>query len=351
MPPRDPLCARAGDRRAGDMADAGRKAAVLPDASPVSAGAEIVLPKRWRPWQRRKNTAIYYGVRGLVVIGRILPYFLLRWIGTTLGVIGYVVAVRERRRAVAQLRQAIPEIADPGRVIFRMFLHFGHAAASCLKRERFIRPGSPHVDFPESSRQILRDVLARGKGCLFISPHIGNWELLAQASTVYGFPCSTVGKETFDPRLTRMIADFRETSGLGCIWRNDRDVLRKIITVFKAGQIVGALIDQDTRVQAVYVPFFGRPASTPVTLQYLTCRYGAGVVFGHALRAGDRYRIHFEEVPVPRTGDLDRDAFELTADLTRRTERIIREHPEQWVWMHRRWKTRPPPEPDPATKG
>jgi KDO2-lipid IV(A) lauroyltransferase len=317
----------------------------------MSARAEMALPARWRPWQRRKNTAIYYGIRGLVAIARLTPYFLIRWIGLSLGLIGYAVAGRDRRRAVAQLKQAMPEIADPGRVIFRMFLHFGQTAASCLKRERFIRPGSPHVDFPESARQVLRGVLSRGKGCIFVSPHIGNWEILAQASTVYGFPCSTVGKETYDPRLTQMIADFRETAGLSCIWRGDRDVLRKIITVFKAGQIVGALIDQDTNVQAVFVPFFGRPASTPVTLPYLTCRYGAGAVFGHALWTGHGYRIHFEEVPVPKSGDFDRDAYELTADLTRRAEAIIRQHPEQWVWLHRRWKTQPAPEPVREAKG
>ena len=307
----------------------------------------IELPSWWTPWQRRKNTLIFHAARFAMALARAMPFFVLAALGAFGGAVGFVFSVRDRRRALRQIRAAMPELKHPAWTVLRMFVHLGRTGAEFAKIDRYLTPSSRHVVFDEATRRALDDARAEGKGILCITPHLGNWELYAQVAAARGYPCATVAKKTYDPRLTQLIHAFRTRGGLVVHYRGDVDILATLQARFDEGGFLGRLIDQDTRVASVFVPFFGRPASTPIVPAWIAVLRGAPVLFGAAVREGGRYRVFFERVPMPEapagaeyfTGLAQATA--LTAELTRRTEALIRRHPEQWVWLHDRWKRQP----------
>jgi KDO2-lipid IV(A) lauroyltransferase len=220
-----------------------------------------------------------------------------------------------------------------------MFEHLGRAAfeLACI-RQIDARFGEV-VEWPAADRAVLDAALARGKGVVFISAHLGNWELLARRVSHAGYPCHTIAKETTDPRLTRLIESFRSSAKLQSIWRGREGAARAMLRVLKGNGILGLLIDQDTDVQSLWVEFFGHPAKTPRAAADLALRMGSAVVLGFCTRVahGPRYRLSMVEVPAEGL-----DARALTAKLTLLIEAKIREAPEQWVWMHQRWKSAAP---------
>jgi KDO2-lipid IV(A) lauroyltransferase len=173
---------------------------------------------------------------------------------------------------------------------------------------------------------------------VFVSGHVGSWELLARTVSLAGYPCQTIAKETSDPRLTRLVEKFRESSKLKSIWRGKDGAAKAMLRALKQGEILGLLIDQDTDVQSLWVPFFGRPAKTPRAAADLALRTGAKVVLGFCQRQGDRYRLSMREVSAEGL-EGEAGARVLTERLTAGIEAAIRSAPEQWVWMHRRWKS------------
>ncbi len=194
------------------------------------------------------------------------------------------------------------------------------------------------VEWPAEDRAVLDAALKRGHGVVFVSGHFGSWELLARRVAHAGYPCHTIAKETSDPRTTALVERFRASAKLHSIWRGRDGAAKQMLRVLRAGAILGLLIDQDTDVQSVWVDFFGHRAKTPRAAADLALRTQAAVVLGFCERTGPcRYRLSMQEVNP--AGD---DPTALTAELTKRIEAKIRSAPEQWVWMHQRWKT---PEP------
>ena len=287
------------------------------------------LPHWWGPRQRAKNTLIYYCVLAAIAFARFLPLFILRATGGALTLLGFLLPLRERRRAVRQLREA--GFAHPWRITFHLYLHFGRLGADWVKLDSVV----PSVEFPDEAKQVLRDALAEGRGVLAVTPHLGNWELLAQASAFHGFRCTTIAKPLYDPRLTAIVSDFRERAGVTTLWRGQGPLTERLSQVMRDGKVLGVLIDQDTKVASLFIPFFHKLASTPIVPQSLALKQNAPVVFGYcALRHG-RYYIHYERLPAHTNVEA------LTRDLNARTETAIRKHPEQWVWIHDRWKRQP----------
>jgi len=224
----------------------------------------------------------------------------------------------------------------------RCFAHLGRCAfeLACI-RQMDPRIGE-WVEWTEDERRLLDGALARGRGVVFVSGHVGNWELLARRVGLGGLPASTIAKESTDWRLTRIVERFRTQGCVESIWRGQPGAVKRMLRVLKSGGIRGLLIDQDTAVQSVYVPFFGRPASTPRAAADLALRTGAAVVVGFCQRKEDgRYRLSMKEISPLQTGDANNDAVALTRAMTAEIEGAIRRTPEQWVWMHSRWKTQP----------
>jgi KDO2-lipid IV(A) lauroyltransferase len=196
------------------------------------------------------------------------------------------------------------------------------------------------VELSADDEELLRREQGRGKGVVLVTGHIGSWELFARRIAALGFPCGTVAKEAQDPRLTALLERARTHSGMRVFWRSDPMSARQIVRFLHEGGILGFLIDQDTRVAGSFVPFFGRPAFTPRAAGDLAARLGAPMLFGCAHRvASGVHRIVVRRIEVERSGDRERDSLALTAAATREIEDEIRKRPDEWVWMHPRWRT------------
>jgi Kdo2-lipid IVA lauroyltransferase/acyltransferase len=185
------------------------------------------------------------------------------------------------------------------------------------------------------------NALRAGRGVLIATGHLGNWELSAFAHAWLTGPMNLVVRPLDNPWIDRLIHRRRELSGNRSI--SKREIARPILKALAANQAVGILIDHNwTADTGVFVDFFGLPACTDAGFAKLAARSGASVIPGFALWSEKerRYVLRFY-APIPITGDAVRD----TAALQAAFERIVLAHPAEWLWIHRRWKTRPPGEP------
>jgi len=187
----------------------------------------------------------------------------------------------------------------------------------------------------------LKAALAEGRGVLYLTAHYGNWELLGAAHVLTGVPLSVVARPLDNPFLEARLAEARRRLQMGLIPK--RDALPRVRQALARGECVGVLLDQDAGPRGVFVPFFGHLASTSRALAVLAARTGAPVVPAFIRRLPDGEHLVSLEPPLPleRTGDHGRDLRLNTARYTAAVERQVRACPEQWFWVHRRWKTRP----------
>jgi KDO2-lipid IV(A) lauroyltransferase len=286
----------------------------------------------------------YALLRAAMAVLGLLPIGLASWFGRTLGVMAYHLLRGERAKALRSLEQAFPEFDKAQRraIARGSFGHLGAAACELACTRTLERSLSRYVEFPPEAQDTLRAVLARGKGLVFSTGHVGNWEMLARA---VGQLCEVyaVGRETSDPRSTRWVEELRARANVRTVWRGQPGAARELLRTLRAGKLLALLIDQDTRAQSVFVPFFGRLAATPRAAAELTLRTGAALIAGYCQRVGEgpRYRVTLREVVPVISEDASADVLGLTAELTRDIEAAIRRHPEQWVWMHQRWRTQP----------
>ena len=247
-----------------------------------------------------------------------------------------------RRTAMANLERAYPEWTPAQRKavadgVFRSIARLLVAFARFPSIDRsnvseWIRyEGREH--FEEAKRQ--------GRGVLFATAHLGNWELSAFAHGLMAEPMNVVVRPLDNPLIDRLVEHRRTLSGNRIIEK--KEAARAILKALDRNEAVGILIDQNSSLdQGVFVDFFGIPACASVGLARLAAHSGALVIPGFALwsEKENKYVLRFH-APIEMRGDAARDTARLQAML----EGVIREHPSQWLWIHRRWKTRPPGEP------
>ena len=288
-------------------------------------------------------------LRGLIRLFSLLPLRVGLAIGTAAGRIAWIVARRTRADMLASLEVAFPEKAPAEReaIARASLVHLAWLAAEVVTIRSYDRKLEDYVSFAPGAEERLRAALSKGRGVVYASGHVGNWELMARRIGRAGIPSATIAKETGDPKMTAVLERLRNEGGFETLWREDPATARAMIRCFKQNKALGILIDQDTRVQGVFVPFFGRPAFTPRAAGDLAVRFKAPVVVGYARRRGPRPGDGHEVcvVDIPWDEDApDRDALavKVTADCTAALEAAIRANPPEWVWMHRRWKRQPP---------
>jgi KDO2-lipid IV(A) lauroyltransferase len=151
-----------------------------------------------------------------------------------------------------------------------------------------------------------------------------------------GIPLTTIGREARNPTAQALLRAIREGYGIETIWRSDRSGLKRLLSCLKERRVVAALIDQDTRVESISVPFFGRSAKTPVSLITMGRKMNARFVTAFLFREGlTKYHVYVEELCE------DSSDLEVLTSYNRRLEQYIRRYPSQWVWFHKRWRTKP----------
>lgn len=293
--------------------------------------------------KRIKNWLIFVAVVTVMGLLRCLSLSFSLRIGRWLGRCAFRISKRDREVTLSSLHLAFVDKlpAELKRLGVSVFEHLGMAATECVNIRK-IRDLSGFMNLTPESRSVLEDTLAQGKGVVFVTAHCGNWELMARALAELGYPINTIGKKSYDPRFTRMMELFRKEAGVRTIWRGQAGVMKDMRDVLRRGEIMGLLIDQDTRVPGVFVPFFGKQAFTSTAPAYLARRAQAPIVCGFNHRCQSvGYRIEIEPFELSTDSDQETAILQDTARLSARIEQHIRENPAEWVWMHRRWKTRP----------
>jgi len=194
-------------------------------------------------------------------------------------------------------------------------------------------------------REKLDDSLRKGCGVVLFASHFGNWELMAAAGARIGYKISAVARPIDDPDVDKIVREIRESSGMQIIPR--RVSALGIVRKLKRNEMVGILGDQNTRIQNVFVDFFGIKAATTPGPAMLALRTGAVLLPLFMVREGQGKHSLIVEDPIEivRSGDLDADVLATTQKCADILEEYIRNYPSQWFWVHRRWKTRPPGEP------
>ena len=291
---------------------------------------------------------VEFGLVWLFVHGlRLLPRRLARAVGAAIGALGYYALGRLRRVGIRNLELAFPEVSDAEReaVLRRDYRNLGWLLAEFCQMPRYT---------PESASRFIRyeglenytQARDRGKGVLVLTGHLGAWELSSFYHSLMGRPMGMVIRRLDNPLVDAFVNRIRCLHGNRVIHKDD--FARGLIASMRAGETVGILMDTNmTPPQGVFVPFFGIQACAASGMARVAAKTGAAVVPGFLLweESEGRYVLHFgNELEVVKTGDSEKDALVNTAAFTAAIEGYIRRYPDQWLWMHRRWKTRPPGE-------
>lgn len=249
-----------------------------------------------------------------------------------------------RKTAEFNLRLAFPEWTDKRRrdVMRKMIRNLGWMAAEFARFPKYTSENIEQTVVLDGQENFLAGK-NRGKGVLFLTGHIGAWELSSFAHGLYGFPLRYMARPLDNKPLDAMVNHYRGLSGNEPIFKNES--ARVMLRVLKEAGTVGILADQNTMPgEGVFVDFFGTAACTTTGIARVALHTDAAVVPGYAYwdEGMRKYRLRFEPpVELVCTGDTEHDVVVNTQKFAKVIEEIVRKHPEQWVWIHARWKTRP----------
>jgi KDO2-lipid IV(A) lauroyltransferase len=296
-----------------------------------------------------KEWCEYAAVWAILKMLGALPRDLARGVAAAVATALHLMLPKLRRTADFNLRLAFPEWDDARRrdVIRGMVRNLGWMAAEFARFPKYTRENIEEVLILDGHENFINGQ-RRGKGVLYLTGHIGAWELSSFAHALYGFPLHYMARPLDNSRVDTLVNQYRCLSGNKAIFKNES--ARALLKILKDAGTVGILADQNTMPdEGVFVDFFGKSACTTTGIARVALHTDAAVVPGYAYwDAGiGKYRLRFEPaVELVRTGNTERDIFVNTQRFAKVIEEIIRKYPEQWVWVHARWKVRPKGEPE-----
>jgi len=277
----------------------------------------------------------------------ILPRPLARAMGFGLAWVVYLLHARLRQVGMRNLALVFPEKSESerARILRGEFASLGRQLAEVCKFPAYTLENVEQVVVYDGLENYER-AYARGKGVLFLTAHFGGWELSAFTHSLHGHWMHVVVRAMDNVYLDRLIRKYRTMHGNQIVEKDD--FVRGLLAAMKAGEVVGILMDTNmTPPQGIFVDFFGIPACTASGLARIALRTDAAVVPTFTIwdQQLGKYRLRFDPaVELARTGELESDIHANTQKFTSMIEDYVRKYPEQWLWVHRRWKTRPPGE-------
>jgi KDO2-lipid IV(A) lauroyltransferase len=298
----------------------------------------------WSVRKRLKNWLLFRLITTLISFLNSLPRSTAIAVGGFLGKLAYLVIRDARRRTLSNLRVAFAEKLDNKelrRLGSRVFVNVGKNVADAVRLGKMKWQDIDAITEIEGLEH-FDEAYKMGKGVIALTGHIGNFELLAAWFSLRGYKVTVIGRELYDPRLDRLLVQNREKVGVENIPTTAG--VKPIMRALKAGRVLGVLADQDSsRVRGVFVDFFGRPARTPVGPILLPYKTGSSIIPIAVVRVGkNRYKIIIKpELKLAVSDDREKDIVDVTQRCTQVLESIIRQHPDQWLWMHDRWKSKP----------
>ncbi len=278
----------------------------------------------------------------------ILPRPLSRAFAIAIAQVIYLLHFRLRRVGMRNLAMVFPgkSVKERRRILRGEFTSLGRQLAELCQFPRYTRENIDEVVVYDGLENFER-AYARGKGVLFLTAHFGGWELSAFAHSLHGHWVNIVMRPMDNPYLDSMLQSYRTMHGNKVVPKDD--FVRGLLAAMKAGETVGILMDTNmTPPQGVFVDFFGISACTASGLARIALRTDAAVVPGFTIwdKSIKKYRLRFDPaIDLARTGELESDIIANTQRFTTVIESYVREYPDQWLWVHRRWKTRPPGQP------
>jgi Kdo2-lipid IVA lauroyltransferase/acyltransferase len=291
--------------------------------------------------------AVYLLVRVVVCIVQTLSWPQALKLAHAFAWLIYRIDRRHRLVAADNVRHAFVHLDGEGidRLVGASYLHLTTMLIEMIRLPRVLNDHTLH-DFVHHAHpgdlDRIRTWVATGRPPLVLTGHFGNWELLGYVTGMIGFRGGIVARRLDNPYLDRFLAHFRRKTCLALLDKNT-DYAR-ILAMLSQGIGLGMVGDQNAGPRGLFVDFFGRPASTFKSIALLSLEYNAPILVFGAARVGQpmKYRIYFEDLILPEEYAGHADAPRaITERYTRALERLVRRHPEQYFWLHRRWKHQP----------
>ncbi len=302
------------------------------------------MSRRKKIRRKVRYSLVYRFVQFLIAISNAMPRVMWLKFSGFLGSLAGLFAVKTRRLITRHLTMALGSEKDTAairRLTAKTFEYLGKNTGEMLRATRVRTLEDLQRFLVTDGLENYEKAIAKGKGVIFLTCHMGAFDLQVSNMALRGLNPNIIGTPLKDKRLNELLWNYRNMHGAIAIERGKETF--RLIKVLKSGGSVALLIDQDTKVKSRFVKFFGRMAATPVGATVLAMKTGAAVIPTYVY-LGEDWKQHMHilpEIPMILTGDDEADMIYNTQVLTAFIEDIIRQHPEQWVWMHERWKTQP----------
>lgn len=292
--------------------------------------------------RRTQYIAEYAAVRTLSAAVGLLPERLAVFAGRALGRLFWLVGVRRRRIARQNIEKAMPgelTAKEIRRLVKQVFIHIGLTVVETLWTRTHTDKENIDQRFPTEGLDVVEAELARGRGVILVGGHFGNWEIFGERLAAALPRTHALARPVNNPLVRAYTTRLRERFGMNVL--NTRDGVRPMLRALKASDVLMVLIDQHVNRAFVPATFFGRPAATTAVVASLALRTSAPVFAAYSLRQEQSFR-HRGYIGAPielvRTGDHEADVRANTQMFNDKLEETVQQHPEQWLWTHRRWK-------------
>lgn len=293
--------------------------------------------------RRTRHLLVYRSVQFLLFISALMPrawwLAFCGWVGG----LGYFFATKTRKLMIAHIAMAFPELShhEIKSLAYRNFKMITKNAGEILLATRIKSKADLDKVLTIHGYENFEQAKAKGKGVIFLTCHVGAFDLQITVMSLKGLRPLIIGTPLKNKYLNQLLWKQRNAHGAIAVERGKE--MFRLLKELKSGGSLAILIDQDTRVKSRFVNFFGHPAATPVGAAIFAMKTGASLVPTYIyLGADNRQHMHFlPQIETIISGDEERDMIENTQRYSDFIEAIIRQHPEQWVWMHERWKTKP----------
>lgn len=290
-----------------------------------------------------KDWLLYLFLILLIGFFKILPRQLALKAGETLAIIVYNLSSRHRRITLDNLKTAYKDIDEKRREEFAKssFKNLGRVAAEFSRMTSYDRDFIKGIIDVEGWEN-FENAIKKGKGIVFLTGHLGNWELMAYSQSLRDYPCNIIARPLDNPAVEQFVQKQRSFAGNKVIAK--KSALKDIMQCLKNKEHIGILLDQNVAQQeGIFVDFFGKTACTSFGLAMLALKTDITIIPVFLVYTGNgRYKqLIGKEIEIQKTGDFEYDMAYNTALFTKVIESYIRLYPEQWFWAHRRWKTQP----------
>lgn len=286
----------------------------------------------------------YAAVKLFIAVVSMVPYRRAFALARGVGMLVYAIDRKHRERAMENLAQAFPEKDEAARreIVKSVYMNLVESVVETLATLRLINQDNYREFVTVEGKETLDEIAGRGRGIIFVTGHIGSWESLGCLSALGGYPLWSLARPLDNPLLNELVVGMRERLGQHILDR--RGAMIHALRLLREGRYLAFLVDQNARRSGIFVPFFGRPASTFTSVARIALKTGCPIFFSYAIRDKAEMRFLVKIVgPLwpDREADEETEVYRITRTFTEWVEAAVRQYPDRWLWLHRRWRTQP----------